>query len=72
MPKAKRRLMAAAPGSAKACYGATVNRTTQEGRDKGGQWKKEMPYSVIKQHKSQFELDLSEWESDCDSGHCGL
>jgi hypothetical protein len=44
----------------------------QEGRDKGGQWKKEMPYSVIKNHKSQFELDLSEWESDCDSGHCGL
>lgn len=44
----------------------------QEGRGKGGQWKKEMPYSVIKKHKSQFELDLSEWESDCDSGHCGL
>ena len=32
IPKAKRRLMAASAGAAKACYGATVNRTTQDGR----------------------------------------
>lgn len=38
----------------------------------GGQWKKEMTYSIIKKHKSQFALDLTEWENDCDSGHCGL
>ena len=31
IPKAKRRLMAAAAGTAKACYGAAVNRTTQGG-----------------------------------------
>ena len=30
IPKAKRRLMAATAGSAKACYESTVNRTTQD------------------------------------------
>ena len=34
IPKAKRRLMAAAAGSAMACYGTTVNRTTQDSRNK--------------------------------------
>ena len=44
----------------------------QEERKAGGQWKRDISYNVIKSHKSQFTLDLSEWESDCDSGHCGL
>ena len=34
IPKAKTRLMAAAAGTAKACYGAAVNRTTQAGISK--------------------------------------
>ena len=44
----------------------------QEERPGAGRWKKEFKYSIIKQHKSQFQLDLTEWENDCDSGHCGL
>jgi len=38
----------------------------------GGRWKKEMTYSKIKNHKLQMKINVDEWESDCDSGHCGL
>ena len=38
----------------------------------GGRWKKEMTYSKIKDHKLQTTINVDEWESDCDSGHCGL
>tara|TARA_R100000654_G_scaffold1935_1_gene7074 strand:+ start:323 stop:1240 length:918 start_codon:yes stop_codon:yes gene_type:complete len=37
-----------------------------------GTWKSEMKYEEIKKHRTQMTLDLEEWESDCDSGHCGL
>lgn len=42
----------------------------ERGREKGF-WA-ETRYDVIKKHKQQLTLDLSEWENDCDSGHCGL
>lgn len=43
-------------------------------KERGGnkaQWRSDMAYDVIRQHKLQFELDFDDW-SDCDSGHCGL
>ena len=44
----------------------------QEQRSTKGQWKKEMSYTKIKNHRLQLEIDPADWESDCDSGHCGL
>ena len=43
----------------------------QERGRKKGFWA-DTKYDVIKKHRSQLSLDLSEWEGDCDSGHCGL
>lgn len=42
----------------------------ERGRTKGF-WA-DTKYDIIKNHRSQLSLDLSEWEGDCDSGHCGL
>lgn len=44
-----------------------------ESKEKGPnspKWRSDISYSKIKQHRFQFELELSSF-SDCDSGYCG-
>ena len=38
----------------------------------GIMWQHPQSYDQIKKHNLQNEIDFDEWESDCDSGHCGL
>lgn len=45
---------------------------SKERHEKSPRWKKGMTYDEIIKHKLQLQLDLEEWENDCDSGHCGL
>ncbi len=45
---------------------------SQERREKRGSWRSDIKYDKIKKHKAQISLDLEDWKSDCDSGHCGL
>lgn len=45
---------------------------SQERKENRGQWKREMTFDTIRNHKLQMTLDLNDWENDCDSGHCGL
>lgn len=37
-----------------------------------GRWKSEMTYRQIQSRPLQVEIDFSEWDEGCESGHCGL
>lgn len=36
------------------------------------QFKSEVSYKKIKEYNTQIEINLGDWEDDCDSGYCGL
>ena len=45
--------------------------SSQERKEKKGQWRSDMTYDQIKEHRLQHELNFDDF-SECDSGHCGL
>lgn len=37
-----------------------------------GQWRTDVSYRQIQKHRPQIEIDFSEFDEGCESGHCGL